>query len=66
MFVAYDKHCNIYMDTDNIMFIQINDDEYKEIKDDADKVWKPIKEVISSMKDRQRFEVNDDGSLFYY
>ena len=66
MFIAYDKHCNIYMDTDNIMFIQITDDEYKEIQDDEDKVWKPIKEVMSSMKDRQRFEINDDGLLFYY
>ena len=54
------------MDTDNIMFIQITDDEYKEIQDDEDKVWKPIKEVMSSMKDRQRFEINDDGLLFYY
>ena len=66
MFVAYDKHCNVWIETDTIMFVEITPEESKEIKDDQDKVWKPIKEVISSMKDRQRFEVNEDGSLFYY
>ena len=66
MFVAYDKQCEVWIDCEQIMFVEVSKDEYKEISDDEDKTWKSPAEIMSLIEDRQRFEVNEDGTLFYY
>ena len=67
MFVAYDKNCKVWiLEPDAIVFVEVTPKERKEIEDDEDRIWKSPAEFLSSTLNRQKFEVNEDGSIFYY
>ena len=66
MFVAYDKNCEVWLEANAIMFVEVTPEEWKEIKDDEDRLWKSPYEKTSYMKDRRKFEVRSDGLIFHY
>ena len=66
MYVAYDKECEVFFETDKIVFFEISTNEWNEIAWDEDRQWKSPAEIMSSNNKRKRFEVMEDGTLFYY
>jgi|TARA_E500000178_G_C16649555_1_gene585752 hypothetical protein len=66
IYVAYDKCCEVWIDCEQLVFVEVSKDEYKQIEDDEDKTWKSPAELIEIDDSRDRFEVIEDGTLFNY
>ncbi len=58
MYMAFDAHTETWSTPYSTIFVEVSEEEYQEIYDDEDKVWKHVTELEDG---REKFSIDKHG-----
>ena len=58
MYMAFDAHTETWSTPYSTIFVEVSEEEYQEIYDDEDKVWKHVTELEDG---REKFSIDKQG-----